>query len=378
MPSNNAHTFDSDPPFFISEAFADSQQLLTAFFGASTVGFAVVDDQLRFQAVNKTLALMNGSDPAAHLGKYVREILGNAAHDIEAALKRVLETGEPILNLELSLKLASRTEVGHWIENYFPIKDHAGAVKQIGTIVVEVTQQRKLEQSLHALTSKLLHAQDEEQRRIARDLHDSINQYHAAIKMNLARLNRSQSAKLNHSQLLIQSLELLEECISETRTLSYLLHPPLLDEMGFFAAVSWYVKGFGQRSGIQVNLTLPSELERLPALIEVALFRVVQEALTNIHRHAHTAVVDIHIERTAGSVALQIRDYGCGILPGRLRELRDPAGNAGMGFASMRERIHALDGQLEIESDTKGTVVKARIPLVTQCLPELLDKARYA
>jgi signal transduction histidine kinase len=136
------------------------------------------------------------------------------------------------------------------------------------------------------LTSKLLHAQDEEQRRIARDLHDSINQYHTAIKMNLARLNRSESAKSNHSHLLTQSLELLEECISETRTLSYLLHPPLLDEMGFFAAVSWYVKGFGQRSGIQVNLTLPSELERLPAVIEVALFRVVQEALTNIHRHA--------------------------------------------------------------------------------------------
>lgn len=378
MPSKSAHTFGSVRPFFLSEAFADSQQLLTAFFGASTVGFAVVDDHLRFQAINKTLALMNGLDPAAHLGKSLREILGNAAHDIEVALKRVLETGEPILNLELSLKLPNRTEIGHWIENYFPIKDPAGEVRQIGTIVVEVTQQRKLEESLHALTSKLLHAQDEEQRRIARDLHDSINQYHAAIKMNLARLNRAESTKSKHSQLLTQSLELLEECISETRTLSYLLHPPLLDEMGFFAAVGWYVKGFGQRSGIQVNLTLPSELERLPAMIEVALFRVVQEALTNIHRHAHTAVVDIHIHRTAKSVALEILDYGCGILPEKLRELREAAGTAGMGIASMRERVHELGGQLEIQSDGKGTRVSARIPIATQRLPELLDKASYA
>jgi signal transduction histidine kinase len=321
---------------------------------------------------------MNGLDPEAHLGKSVRQILGKAANDVEVALKRVLETGEPILNLELSLKLTNRAEIGHWSENYFPIKDHTGEVRQIGTIVVEVTQQRKLEESLHALTTKLLHAQDEEQRRIARDLHDSINQYHAAIKMNLARLNRAEPTKSKHSQLLTQSLELLEECISETRTLSYLLHPPVLDEMGFFAAVGWYIKGFGQRSGIQVNLTLPSELERLPAMIEVALFRVVQEALTNIHRHAHTAVVDIHVERTGKSVALEIRDYGCGILPEKLRELREAAGSAGVGIASMRERINELGGQLKIESDGKGTRVSARIPIATQRLPEILDKAKYA
>jgi two-component system NarL family sensor kinase len=113
-------------------------------------------------------------------------------------------------------------------------------------------------------------------------------------------------------------------------------------------------------------------------MIEVALFRVVQEALTNIHRHAHTAVVDIHVERTGKSVALEIRDYGCGILPEKLRELREAAGSAGVGIASMRERINELGGQLKIESDGKGTRVSARIPIATQRLPEILDKAKYA
>lgn len=362
-----------------ASAFVDPAQLLTAFFGSSTVGFGVLNDELRFQAINPKLAQFDGLPAEAHIGKTIRDILGDAAIPIEIELGKVLNGGEPLLNLELCPKLPSPSEIGYWIGNYFPIKSSVGEVKQIGIIVVEVTEQRRLEQSLHQLTGKLLHARDEEQRRIARDLHDSINQYHTALKMNLAKLHRQRQESPHQAVLLEQSLELIESCINETRTLSYLLHPPMLDEMGFFAAVSWYVKGFGQRSGIEVNITLPPDMGRLPRLVEVALFRVVQEALTNIHRHAKTPSVDINVARRNGSVFLEVRDHGRGILPEKLRELREAASSAGLGIASMQERIRQLGGELDIRSDRKGTLISASVPIRGAGVQtDRLQQAKYA
>jgi PAS domain S-box-containing protein len=366
--------FAKPAPGVLSEAFTEPQQLVTAFFGASSVGFAVCDDQLRFQAINQTLADMNGLPAEAHLGKTVREILGDAADHIEPEFKRVLQSGEPTLNFELCAQLPTRADLGYWIENYFPIKDSAGRVKQIGSIVVEVTQQKRLEQSLHNLTGKLLHTQDEEHRRIARDLHDSISQYHAAIKMNLTSLARVGYPSSQRNAVLTQSLELLEDCISETRTLSYLLHPPMLDEMGFFSAVTWYAKGFAQRSGIKVNLTSPPEPGRLPTPVEIALFRVVQEALTNIHRHAHTSVIDIRIQCLNHTVQLAARDYGCGIRPEKLRQLREQVGSAGLGIAGMYERVRELGGKLDIQSNHHGTSLNVEVPLHYESSPALLAR----
>lgn len=344
------------------QVLSHPEQLVAAFFNASTVGLAVCDDQLRYQVVNETLAAMNGIPAEAHLGKTVRDILGPAAEIFERALKRVLITGRPAINCEISVKLPTRMEMGHWIENYFPIKDRAGRVRQVGAIVVEVTEQRKLEESLRKLTRMLLRAQDEEQRRIARDLHDSINQYHAALKMNLLKLRRNNMEQSKRADLLAQSIELLDQCMAETRTISYLLHPPLLDEMGFASATRWYAKGFAQRSGIKVRLNLPSEMDRLPASIEIALFRVVQEALTNVHRHARASTVRIDVERVHNEIILDIHDDGCGIPAETLRQLQESAGTGGVGIASMNERVRELRGVLHLES-TEGTTVRATIPI---------------
>jgi signal transduction histidine kinase len=297
------------PRYAKTRAFSETEQLLEAYFGSATAGLAICDRELRFQAINQALATMNGLPARAHLGKSVRDILGNGAGGIEKAMRRVISSGEPILNLELALQLPTRKEIGHWIENYFPVKDAQGRVQQIGVVVIEVTGQKKLEESLHRLSGKLLRIKDEEQQRVARELHDSINQYHAALKMNLRMMGRTNFSPAKRDTLLTQSLELLEHCIAETRTISHLLHPPSLDRMGFTSAAKWYVKGFAQRSGIKVKLKTRGRMGRVPAEIEIALFRILQEALSNVHRHAHTSSAEILVSRAPGLITLRVRDW---------------------------------------------------------------------
>ena len=345
------------------QAFSDAQQLLTAYFSSATVGLAICDGKLRYQAINKTLAEMNGIPAKAHLGKTVRDVLGNAAPEIERAMRRVLRTGQPLLNLELALTLPTRKEVGHWIENYFPVKDARGRVVQVGVVVIEITEQKKLETSLHTLTGKLLRIKDEEQRRLARELHDSISQYHAAIRMNLRLLSHPQCSVRERAALLTESLELLDACIDETRNISHLLHPPLLDKLGFASAARLFVKGFAQRTRIRVNMRLSRRVGRMPENVEIALFRVLQEALSNVHRHAETSTADVWVHRRRNLVILGVRDHGKGIPEPHLRRLRQ-APNGGLGLASMRERIHELNGRMEIRSGRRGTEVEVGVPLI--------------
>jgi len=255
--------------FAASEVFSEPEQLLAAFSSTPTVGFAIFDNQLRYQAVNQALVEINGIPADAHLGKTVRQVFGDAiAERVEPAFEHVLTTGQR-LQFEITAKLPSRTEVGHWIDNCVPLRDATGTVRQLGVVVVEVTNRKRLEQSAPSLSSRLLRIRDTEQRRVARELHDSVNQNHAALKMNLGLLSRPRCKPADRESLLAQSVDLLEQCISKTRTISHLLHPPLLDEKGFASAARWYVKGFSQRSGIQVNVNCAPEQERMPVRVEI-------------------------------------------------------------------------------------------------------------
>jgi len=212
--------------FAASGVFSEPEQLLAAFSSTPTVGFAVFDNQLRYQAVNQALVEINGIPADAHLGKTVREVFGDIiAKRVEPAFECVLATGER-LQFEITAKLPSRVEVGHWIVNCVPLRDTSGAVTQLGVVIVEVTNRKRLEQSAPSLSSRLLRIRDTEQRRVARELHDSVNQYHAALKMNLGLLSRPRCKPADRQSLLAQSVDLLEQCISETRTISHLLHPP--------------------------------------------------------------------------------------------------------------------------------------------------------
>ena len=217
---------------------------------------------------------------------------------------------------------------------------------------------------LQQLSSRLMALQDEERRRIARELHDSAGQYLAGILMNLramshdkAHLTEGQSLRLN------DSLAMAELCTSEIRTISYLLHPPLLDEVGLASAISWYVEGFSQRSGIRVELDVPDDIGRLPQELENAVFRVVQQSLANIHRHSGSEVAQIRINQDAEFLLAEICDEGRGIPPELLQGFYEGTRLVGVGMAGMRERVRDMGGDFDIRSGNTGTTVSVRLPL---------------
>jgi signal transduction histidine kinase len=216
--------------------------------------------------------------------------------------------------------------------------------------------------TLRQLSLRLLQTQDGERRRIARELHDGVGQYLASLKMNLDQLQRREGSEVR-AELFSECLQAVERCITDTRTISYLLHPPLLDEIGFASAAQWYVDGFAQRSGIRTKLDLPPDLNRLAALVELTLFRILQESLTNVHRHSGSSAVEIQLTVDAQNVILAVTDFGKGIPVEALRKFRGNGTNMGVGLSGMRERLADLDGQLDIRSDASGTTVSATIPL---------------
>jgi len=212
--------------------------------------------------------------------------------------------------------------------------------------------------ALRRLSVKLLRVQDEERRRIARELHDSLGQDLTAAKITLDMLAQESEFESAHIR---EAQELVNRCISDTRTLSHLLHPPLLDEAGFVSAARWYVQGFGRRSGISTNLELPEHLTRLPRGAETALFRILQEALTNVHRHSGSRAVDVRVVESDAKVILTVKDYGMGV-PREVLDRFWKTGNTGVGLAGIRERLKELRGFLELESNLDGTLLRATIP----------------
>ena len=220
-------------------------------------------------------------------------------------------------------------------------------------------------QSLSDLTARLLHIQDEERRRIARDLHDSIGQTLAVLGLNLSTVATEIERLAKMMSVIKDSQELVRETSTSIRTMSYLLHPPLLDENGLSSALPWYTKGFAERSNIQVDLEMPRDLPRLSRDSEMAIFRIVQECLTNIHRHSESPAAKIRIAHSGRNLFVIVEDRGKGIAQEKLVELAS-GGTSGVGVRGMRERIRQLDGTLDISSDGpgKGTVVVVHLPLV--------------
>jgi signal transduction histidine kinase len=223
------------------------------------------------------------------------------------------------------------------------------------------TQVEQRTEALRVLSSRLMRIQDEERRRIARELHDSLGQYLAAAKINLDVLAKE---KQNGTAVYLRdATQLIDRAIADTRTLSHLLHPPLLDEAGFGTAAKWFVEGFGSRSKITTTLEMPPNLHRLPSEIETALFRILQEALTNVHRHSRSKKVEIRLVFDESSVSLTVEDHGKGISGEVLARFAESGTNVGVGLAGMRERAKELGGTLEVHSGKKGTRLHVVIPI---------------
>ena len=267
----------------------------------------------------------------------------------------------------VTLSSAVRTALAARTRQY-EIRDHLRereAAEQVLLRVQNVLESKMEErtEALRKLSSRLMHVQDEERRRIARELHDSLGQYLAAAKINLEVLS---AGKNNGNGHLHEAQHLIDRAISDIRTLSHLLHPPLLEEAGFGSAARWFVEGFGRRSGIAARLRMPAKLDRLPSELETTLFRILQEALTNVHRHSGSRDVEVRLTVYLSVVTLAIDDNGKGIPRDVLERFGKSGVNLGVGLAGMRERVKELGGRLEIESDKSGTRLRAIIPIPTE------------
>jgi signal transduction histidine kinase len=230
----------------------------------------------------------------------------------------------------------------------------------------QVRERARAEAAQRALSAKLLTLQDEERRRFARELHDSVGQHLSAMKMGISILQ----AKLPGDAMLQDCIKLLDDSIAETRTISHLLHPPLLDEAGLNSASRWFVEGFGRRSGIEIDLDIRDEVGRLPDATELVLFRVLQESLTNVHRHSGAKRADVSLRKTGHEVILRVKDYGHGMPAGVVQSLREDGFGGGVGLAGMAERIREIGGRLEINSSAAGTEIAVRVPARKRAEPQ--------
>ena len=250
-----------------------------------------------------------------------------------------------------------------WVEvRGFTAKDSSGKVTALVGTAQDITERRRAEDGLQELSGRLLQLQDDERRKIARDLHDVTGQDLVALSSTLGHLHTSvSSSSRGLRKSLSQCQGLADRCIREVRTLSYLLHPPMLDEAGLEDAIRHYVSGFAERTGIEVKLKISPNFGRLPRGEEMALFRVMQESLVNIHRHSGSFSATIMLDRTSQGVLLEMSDQGRGIQGNGRGRIISACFARGVGIQSMRERMKQVRGQLDIESGPSGTTVRATV-----------------
>jgi len=359
----------------LEEGVHRSEGLLRQVFDPLPVGLAVVDEHGDILLTNPASRRVWGGTLVAGRDRYPASkgwwhATGKPLAPDDWASVRALRNGE--LSVDEVIDIETYDGFRKTIRNSAaPIRDANGRIT--GAIIVNEdisareAAERALKDSynqLRSLTARLMRAQDDERRRIAQMLHESTAQDLAALKMLLAALNRTKDGlgESDH-RILTECTALADRSMKDIRTLSYLLHPPFLDEMGLASALRWYAGGFAQRSGIHVDIELPETLERPSPEAETALFRVVQEALINIHRHAASATASIRLRCDAKSLVLEIKDQGRGISSAALEAILAGGGTAGVGIAGMSERIKQLGGRLDITSTPSGTTVRAELPI---------------
>jgi PAS domain S-box-containing protein len=314
-------------------------------------GIAVIDEHGRLSFANAALATMLGADDRATLTG--RELLdGDRAIDLAA--------GHTLRPFEQQWVRLDGTTVD--------VEVAAVPIERDGTFVGhlfvrDVTDRKSAERSIQQLSGRLLQLQDDERRQIARELHDTTAQNLAAVKLNLSWINNSPLiSEPVLKDALNESVSLTDQSITEIRTLSYLLHPPIIGEAGLLTSLQWYVRGFEQRSGITATLDVPDEIGQLPREMETVLFRIVQEALTNIQRHSGSAIATLRLRREPNRVRLEIEDKGRG-LPRHLRNHDQALAASGLGIAGMQQRVRELGGRMDIRSEDGGTTISITIPL---------------
>ncbi len=291
----------------------------------------------------------------------VRRKNGSLGWTLSRAVPRLNDRGEII---EWFGAATDRTERKQAEENYRKLAENLDVEVRARTREVEARNADILRQAdqLRQLSWRLLRTQDQERRHIARELHDSAGQTLSVLGINLAQLVQKLAGTAPD---LATDAEQIQETVQqlhrEIRTASYLLHPPLLDESGLSSALSWYTQGLSERSGLDIKLDIPDHFERLPGDLELLVFRLVQECLTNVHRHSGSKTASIRIAREGDLVSISVQDQGKGMSAARLAEIQSH--RAGVGIRGMRERLRQFQGNMSVESDGSGTRVFMTIPI---------------
>mgnify|MGYP001549532812 CR=1 FL=1 len=322
----------------------------------------------RFVDANRTAAVMFGLESE-------RAAIGLTPWDLSPELQ---PNGRPSKELAMERIRTAAREGGSTFEwthkrrdtgEPFPAEVDLSSLSTEGTtlalaLVHDVTVRKRAEEELRRVSAELLRLEDEERRRIGRDLHDSTGQSLAALEIELAQLGRElEGLSPSGYEQLERCVRLARQCSAEIRTASYLLHPPLLDELGLSSALRWLADGLRARSGLEVRLQLPERVDGIAPEEELALFRVAQEGLTNVHRHSSSPWVAIRLRAEPASVVLEIEDAGRGIASAQAADPDSSGRFAGVGVAGMRERIRQLGGTFTVDSTEGGTLVCACIPL---------------
>lgn len=295
------------------------------------------------------------------LRKFMRHVRPEDAVTVRRDVIAAIMEGKPY---EHDLRYISpKGELRNLHSRGFPLRDAEGRVVRIVGVAEDVTDRVNAKEHLRLLSDRLLTLRDEEQRRMAHQLHETVSQEMAAMKMALARVRETLPKKNKTGNKFLQSArEFADTVIQQVRTVSYLLHPLLLEEAGLGSALRWYASGFAERSGIKVKAVIASDFGRLPKETEIALFRIVQEALTNVHRHSKSRSATIRLVRADGKVRMEVKDRGVGMArPSAATGWNSPLG---IGIAGMRERVKQLGGIFEIRSKPKrGTAVCVELPV---------------
>jgi PAS domain S-box-containing protein len=348
---------------------------------------------------NKSAERLFGYAAKEAIGKHITIIVPSDRRTEEANILSRLRRGERIDHFE-TVRMRKDGSIFDVSLTISPIKDSAGHVIGASNVARDISHLKRVERALREseeryrtlaesleaevrartrqleernneilrqteqvreLSWRLLRAQDEERRHIARELHDSAGQTLTVLGMNLAQfVQKTGRAAPEVAGEAATIQEMVQQLHRDIRTTSYLLHPPLLDESGLYSAVSWYTQGLVERSGLQINLDMSEDFGRLPGDMELVVFRLIQECLTNIHRHAGSKTASIRITRDADQVTVEVRDQGMGMPPERLAQVQ--SGASGVGIRGIRERLRQFKGEMKIESDSSGTRISVTIP----------------
>ena len=355
------------------KALQTSEELFRTLVESMSICVILLDPQAKVLFANQAALQLFGRTLESVVGKTSQDLgvvaLREDGMEIPFDMRpgpQTIATGKPVRNQLIGWRHALTSEIIWTTCEVVPVFDKAGKLQTLVGALTDITKLKEAEEAMHQLSARLLRLQDEERRRLGRELHDSLAQSVMAVSLDLAQIARSSvplDRPAKHS--LSQARGVLREMSREIRTLSYLLHPPVLDELGLVSAVKEYAHGFSERSGIKLDLEIQPEFARISQDAETALFRIVQESLSNIQRHSGSLTGMIRLRSEHGQVQLEVSDAGCGIGsdPANEDNRRERASRLGVGILGMRERMAQLGGTLQVVSSPSGTTVKATIPV---------------